>query len=164
LDDIEGVVIALGGKPSDVGATMLTDGTRNIIYSMKQKGIKRVAIVTSIGAGDSEPQAPLAFKALMYTVMRDIFADKNNQEALFIPPSSPGHDLEWCVVRPGGLGEGPPVGQINIISGQAGSIQRSDVATFCLGVILYNLTLLIFEKLLVYRLSMMVHHDGHHET
>lgn len=136
MDDIEGVVIALGGKPSDVGATMLTDGSRNIIYSMKQKGIKRVAIVTSIGAGDSEPQAPLAFKALMYTVMRDIFADKNNQEALFIPPGSPGHDLEWCVVRPGGLGEGPPVGQINIISGQAGGIQRSDVATFCLGAIM----------------------------
>lgn len=102
---------------------------------MKQKGIKRVAIVTSIGAGDSEPQAPLAFKALMYTVMRDIFADKNNQEALFIPPGSPGHELEWCVVRPGGLGEGAPTGQINIISGQAGAIQRSDVAAFCLGVI-----------------------------
>ena len=46
----------LGGKTKDVGPTMLTDGTRNIIYSMKQNNIKRVSIVTSIGAGDSENQ------------------------------------------------------------------------------------------------------------
>ena len=42
----------------------------------------------------------------MYTVMKDIFTDKNNQESLFLTPTSPGHDLEWCIVRPGGLGEG----------------------------------------------------------
>ena len=51
-------------------------------------------------------QAPFFFKALMYTVMKDIFTDKNNQESLFLTPTSPGHDLEWCIVRPGGLGEG----------------------------------------------------------
>ena len=44
-------------------------------------------------------------------------------------------DLEYCMVRPGGLGEGKPTGVINVIDGQAGSIQRSDVATFCLGAI-----------------------------
>jgi hypothetical protein len=36
-------------------------------------------------------------------------------------------------VRPGGLGEGPATGVINVIDGQAGSIQRADVAAFCLG-------------------------------
>jgi hypothetical protein len=128
-------VVALGGKVQDVGPTMLTVGTRNIIYSMKQNDIKRISVVTSIGAGDSEKQAPLLFKALMYTVMRDIFDDKNNQENLFVPPGAPGHDLEWCIVRPGGLGEGPPTGIINVIDGEAGSIQRSDVAAFCLGAI-----------------------------
>lgn len=114
---------------------MLTEGTRNIIYSMKQANIKRVSVVTSIGAGDSEKQAPLVFRALMYTVMKSIFEDKNNQENLFIPVNSPGHDLEWCIVRPGGLGEGPPTGVINVIDGQAGSIQRADVAAFCLGAV-----------------------------
>lgn len=133
---IDGVVVALGGKTKDVGKTMLTDGTRNVIYEMKKRGIKRVAVVTSIGTGDSEKQAPIVFKALMYTVMKSIFKDKNNQEGLFIGPNSPGHDLEWCLVRPGGLGEGAPTGVINVIDGQAGSIQRADVANFCLGAIL----------------------------
>lgn len=130
--DISGVVVALGGKTSDVGKTMLTDGTRNIIKEMKKKGVKRIAVVTSIGAGDSEQQAPFAFKILMNTVMRGIFADKNNQEALFTDPSGIGADLEWCIVRPGGLTDSPPNGEINIIEGQAGSITRGDVASFCL--------------------------------
>lgn len=77
-DDCVGVVVALGGRPNDVGDTMLRDGTKNIVevrtrpekhsgcgekYSlsadasssvdqaMKAKGVQRVSIVTSIGAG-----------------------------------------------------------------------------------------------------------------
>ena len=49
--NIDGVIVALGGKTSDVGETMLTDGTKNIIAAMKEKGVKRIAVVTSIGAG-----------------------------------------------------------------------------------------------------------------
>ncbi len=95
-DDIAGVIVALGGRTKDVGPTMLTDGTGCIIHAMKKfsNATKRIAVVTSIGTGDSEKQAPWTFKALMYTVMRKTFADKNNQEQLFTLPSGPGHDLE----------------------------------------------------------------------
>lgn len=135
VSDLCGVVVALGGKTKDVGPTMLTDGTTNIINAMKKTSAKRISVVTSIGAGDSEKQAPMMFKALMYTVMKGIFSDKNNQESLFLKPEGPGHELEWCIVRPGGLGEGAPTGVINVIDGQAGSIQRADVAAFCLGAV-----------------------------
>lgn len=96
--DIDGVIVALGGKTSDVGETMLTDGTKNVIDAMKEKGVKRLAVVTSIGAGDSENQAPFFFKVLMWTAMKKIFTDKNNQEKV-VQES----DLEYCIVRPGGL-------------------------------------------------------------
>lgn len=66
--DVTGVVIALGGKSKDVGETMLTDGTSNIIAAMKKNGVKRVSVVTSIGAGDSENQAPFVFKMLVSVV------------------------------------------------------------------------------------------------
>lgn len=60
---VQGTIVALGGKTKDVGKTMLTDGTSNIIKAIKaNNGGKRVAVVTSIGAGDSESQAPLVFK------------------------------------------------------------------------------------------------------
>ena len=40
----------VGGKTKDVGPTMLTDGTTNIIKAMKKmSSTKRVAVVTSIG-------------------------------------------------------------------------------------------------------------------
>ncbi|CAM9334532.1 unnamed protein product, partial [Discosporangium mesarthrocarpum] len=148
-EDITGVVIALGGKTKDVGATMLTDGTANIISAMKEKGVKRVGCMTSIGVGDSEKQAPIFFKArsagaregegpqekrmqvLMYTVMKGIFEDKNNQEALFT--KGPGSDLDYTIVRPGGLTVEPPTGIVNVVKNEAGSITRADVATFLLG-------------------------------
>lgn len=127
---IDGVVVALGGKTSDVGETMLTDGTKNIINSMKEKDVKRLAVVTSIGAGDSENQAPFFFKVLMMTAMRKIFTDKNNQEKVV-----QNSGLEYCIVRPGGLTVDPPTGIINVIDGEAGSIPRAYVARFCLDVI-----------------------------
>jgi nucleoside-diphosphate-sugar epimerase len=124
---IDGVVVALGGKTKDVGETMLTDGTKTVIDAMKAKGVKRLAVVTSIGAGDSESQAPFFFKVLMWTAMKKIFTDKNNQEAVVVNSG-----LDYCIVRPGGLTVDPPTGVINVIEGEAGSIPRADVAQFCL--------------------------------
>ena len=106
---------------------MLTDGTENIVTSMKRKGLKRIAVVTSIGAGDSENQAPFFFKVLMMTVMKGIFTDKNNQEEAVANSG-----LEYCIIRPGGLTVDSPTGVINVIDGEAGSIPRADVAQFCL--------------------------------
>ena len=125
--EVDGVIVALGGKTKEVGTTMLTDGTKNIIAAMKAKDVKRIGAVTSIGAGDSESQAPFFFKILMYTAMKKIFVDKNNQEAAVMDSG-----LDYCIIRPGGLTVEPPTGIINVIDGEAGSITRADVAQFCL--------------------------------
>lgn len=124
---VDGVIVGLGGKTKDVGETMLTDGTNVIMDEMKKNDVKRIAVVTSIGAGDSKDQAPFAFKILMSTVMKKIFNDKNNQEDAVAQSG-----LDYCIVRPGGLNVEPPTGVINVIDGQAGSIPRADVAEFCL--------------------------------
>eukprot|EP00611_Tribonema_gayanum_P010101 TRINITY_DN1_c0_g6_i1.p1 TRINITY_DN1_c0_g6~~TRINITY_DN1_c0_g6_i1.p1 ORF type:complete len:162 (+),score=57.53 TRINITY_DN1_c0_g6_i1:42-488(+) len=115
---------------------MLTDGTTNIINAMKAHNVKRIAVVTSIGVGDSYSQAPFAFRMLMNTVMRVMIADKNNQEALFTNADGIGKDLDYVIVRPGGLTVEKPTGVINVIDGQAGSIARADVADFILGAVL----------------------------
>ena len=75
----------------------------------------------------------MMFKILMATVMSKIFTDKNLQEELVQSQST--SDLEWCIVRPGGLNVEPPTGIVNVIEGQAGSIARADVARFCLDAI-----------------------------
>lgn len=127
---VTGVVVALGGKTKDVGKTMLQDGTANIIEAMKANDVKKIAVVTTIGAGDSMDQAPWAFRLLMMTVMSSIMADKNKQEELFL--NGPGAELDYTIVRPGGLKTEPPNGIVNVIDGEAGAISRADVAAFCL--------------------------------
>jgi len=128
--DVTGVVVALGGKTKDVGPTMLQDGTANIIKACKANGVKRIAVVTTIGAGDSMDQAPWAFRLLMMTVMSSIMADKNAQEDVI---KAAGSDLEYTIVRPGGLKSDPPTGIVTAGSDQeAGAITRADVAAFCL--------------------------------
>ena len=118
---IKGVVVALGGKPDDVGYDMLTNGTELIINAMKKYGVKRIAVVTSIGTGDSVNQAPLFFKLIMWTAMKSIMKDKNNQEDLFLKGvSSPGADLEFTIVRPGGLNYDAPTNDVKVIDGVAG--------------------------------------------
>jgi uncharacterized protein YbjT (DUF2867 family) len=127
---VDGVIVGLGGKTSDVGDTMLTDGTVVVMNEMKKKDVKRLAVITSIGAGDSKDQAPFFFKILMATAMKKIFNDKNNQEEA-VKKSG----LEYCIIRPGGLTIDAPTGIVNVIDGQAGSIPRADVAEFCLDAI-----------------------------
>jgi len=128
---LDGCIVALGGKTADVGPTMLTDGTNIVIDAMKEAGMSgKLVAVTSIGAGDSEKQAPFFFKILMMTAMKKIFVDKNNQEEAVI-----GSGIDYCIVRPGGLTVDKPTGVINVIEGEAGSIPRADVAQFCLDAI-----------------------------
>lgn len=134
---IKGVVVALGGKPDEVGYDMLTNGTQCIINAMKKYNVKRIAVVTSIGVGDSINQAPMFFKLIMRTVMKPIIKDKNRQEELFLESSSaPGADLEYTIVRPGGLNFDPPTNNVKVINGIAGKIPRADVANFCLDAVL----------------------------
>merc|ERR1719359_1378736 len=109
--NITGVVVALGGKTREVGLTLLQDGTSHIIPACKAYGVKRIAVVSTIGAGDSMDQAPWTFKILMKTMMQKIMDDKNAQEALFL--EGPGADLEFCLARPGGLKLGAPTGIVN---------------------------------------------------
>merc|ERR1719310_1911383 len=102
--NITGVVVALGGKTREVGLTLLQDGTTHIIAACKKYGVKRISIISTVGAGDSMDQAPWTFKLLMKTMMQKIMDDKNAQEALFL--DGPGADLEFCIARPGGLKQG----------------------------------------------------------
>lgn len=127
---IDGVIIALGGTTKDVGATMLSDGTTNIVAAMKENRVMRLAVVTAIGAGDSISQAPIAFKLLKALFMKKMYNDKNHQEEIVIHS-----DLEYCVVRPGGLTVDPPTGVVNVIDGKAGNIARADLARFLLSAV-----------------------------
>ena len=78
--------------------------------------------------GDSADQVPFVFKLLMKSVLKKVMADKEVQEAAVRASG-----LEWTIVRPGGLTDGPATGQYTVGTGReikAGQVRRADVAQF----------------------------------
>jgi putative NADH-flavin reductase len=129
ISGVDAVAVSLGSRGNSPENTV-SEGTKDIILVMKEMGIKRLVVVTSLGVGDSKNQVPLAFKLVMKTVMRKIMADKERQEGLV---RSSG--LEWVIVRPGELTNDPPSGNYKFGTDStiiAGKISRADLAEFVL--------------------------------
>lgn len=131
----DAVVVSLGTRP-DTPENIVSEGTKNIIQAMQEQGVKRLVVVTSLGVGDSKNQVPFAFKMIMKTALRKVMADKERQENLVRES-----DLDWVIVRPGGLTDGPRKGEYTFgiePSIVAGSISRADLAEFVLKQVVEN--------------------------
>jgi putative NADH-flavin reductase len=133
--EVDAVVVSLGTRP-DSPENIVSEGTKNIIQAMQEQGVKRLVVVTSLGVGDSKNQVPFAFKMIMKTALRKVMADKERQENLVRES-----DLDWVIVRPGGLTDGPRKGEYAFgiePSIVAGSISRADLAEFVLKQVVEN--------------------------
>lgn len=130
LQGADAAVVSLGNTSNNPDY-IVSQGTEVILDAIRQLGgPQRLVVVSSIGVGDSKDQVPFAFKMLMKTVLRKAMEDKERQETL-VKASG----LDWIIVRPGGLTDGPATGQYRAgldpkIS--AGQIARADVAAFVL--------------------------------
>lgn len=130
LANADAVVVSLGNTPNNPDY-IVSKGTQVIVDAMQRLGRpKRIVVVSSLGVGESKDQVPLAFKMLMKTVLKKPMEDKERQEAI-VKASG----LDWTIVRPGGLTDGPATGKYRagldpkIVAGQ---VSRADVAAFVL--------------------------------
>lgn len=130
LQGADAAIVSLGNTANNPDY-VVSQGTEVILDAVGQLGgPRRIVVVSSIGVGDSKDQVSFAFKMLMSTVLRKPMEDKERQEAL-VKASG----LDWIIVRPGGLTDGPATGQYRAgldptIS--AGQVARADVAAFVL--------------------------------
>lgn len=130
LQGADAVVVSLGNTANNPDY-VVSQGTQVILEAMKALGQpRRIVVVSSLGVGESKDQVPFAFKMLMKTALKKPMEDKERQEAL-VKASG----LDWTIVRPGGLTNGPATGQYK--SGldpkiSAGQVSRADVAAFVL--------------------------------
>ena len=125
----DAVVVSLGNTSNNPDG-VVAKGTANVVAAMQKSGVARLLVVTSIGVGESKDQVPFAFKALMATVLRKAMQDKEEQEKI-VKASG----LDWTIVRPGGLTDGPRTGNYRYgIDPKitAGQVSRADVAEFIL--------------------------------
>jgi len=75
--------------------TDLSDGTANVISAMQKHGIKRLGVVSSLGAGDSAGQGNFLARNLQKFLLSHVLADKERQEQLIMSSG-----LDWTIVRP----------------------------------------------------------------
>lgn len=113
--------------------TVCSEGTQHIVAAMEKHAVRRLVCETSLGVGDSKGQLSFVYDAIVVPlVLHNAIADKEIQEASIRQSS-----LDWVIVRPGGLNDGPFTGHYYAWTGKrqqaiSGRISRADVADFML--------------------------------
>jgi putative NADH-flavin reductase len=127
----EGVLCAIGAAAART--SLREEGTRNIIAAMEKAGVRRLIVQSSLGVGDSRANLSFFTKhVIVRFFLRHAFADHERQEALVKQCS-----LDWIIVRPPRLFDGPRTGVYRHGFSTAdrqirGRISRADVADFML--------------------------------
>jgi putative NADH-flavin reductase len=113
--------------------TKLSDGTRNIVRAMQERGVKRLVCQSSLGVGDSRGRLGFLYNVLVIPLfLRNLFADKAVQETIIRESA-----LDWVIVRPTALTNGPRKGVYRVGSGIGHwffltKISRADTSDFML--------------------------------
>jgi nucleoside-diphosphate-sugar epimerase len=88
----------------------LEKSVTNVLHVMKEYGVKRILILSSVGVGDSWKYAPWYVKLLVkLTNFKVIFADHNAQEGLIQASGT-----IWTIARPAGLNENETIGTLAV--------------------------------------------------
>jgi uncharacterized protein YbjT (DUF2867 family) len=129
----DAVLSALGHKRWLGPTHILSEGTRNLIGAMGRHGVRRFVCETTLGISDTWWQMGLYYTLFVRPVILPFyFWDKVRQEA-----AVRASDLDWTIVRPGVLTNGPKRGRYRH-GARVGHwlwtvrISRADVASFML--------------------------------
>ena len=143
LDGCDAVISTLSLFPSSQGLfsgirtplDFMSSSIRNCVDVMKEKGIRRIVLMTALGVGDSYREIPLFFRVLIkISNLRHSYRDHDRQEKVLEKSG-----LDWTVVRPVTLTDAQD--DLSVIHKQKGdrkfgsSITRIAVATFILDAI-----------------------------
>lgn len=117
---------ALSGHPREPG--LCTIGARNIRDAMTTLGVSRLICLSAWGIGDSKGRVPVIFRNVIFPLlMKEEYEDKEAQEQLIRQST-----LDWTIVRPSRLTNGPHTGRYRMKSSLDFSVQssisRADVA------------------------------------
>jgi putative NADH-flavin reductase len=124
----DAVIDTIGGKTPYRDTELERTAALNIVEAMKMGGVRRLIVVSMMGLGDSREQAPFWYEhLLMTTFLRGSTKDKAAMEA-----TVEASGLDFVIVRPPILGEGPATGKTKIVAeGEKGhKITRADLAHF----------------------------------
>jgi putative NADH-flavin reductase len=126
----DAVVWTVGVGPTRRPIHLFSRGTQFLLAAMARHGVRRLVCVTGIGAGDSRGHGGFVYDRIVFPLLlATVYADKDRQEALLRAS-----DVDWTIVRPGFLTNGPATGLARALTElegiTAGRVSRADVAAF----------------------------------
>jgi putative NADH-flavin reductase len=126
----DAVLNALGPtKTSPPG--IRTTAVRNIVAAMKEHGVRRLVTLSAFGAGDSQGEGGFMYsKVIAKLFLKKSLADQTGSE-----DEARNSGLDWTIVRPTRLTDGPASGSYDVIfkgGGASSKISRADTAAFML--------------------------------
>ncbi len=130
LNGCDAVVSALGTGMGFRDVDLLTVATRALVAAMTRARVRRLICISALGVGDSRDHGGFVFDRLFQPLLLGpAYKDKDRQEAAIRASS-----LDWVVVRPAMLTNGPTRGRIRATTDLAGvnggKIARAEVAQF----------------------------------
>ncbi len=123
----DAVVFAAGGGPSSGAARKLTvdrDAAVLLADAAVQAGVRRYVMISAMAADGFDPDSDEVFQIYLRA--------KSEADA-----AVRARDLDWTIIRPGGLTDDPPTGRVQVADSTGpGSVPRADVAAAVVEVLL----------------------------
>ena len=127
----DAVVSTLGVGQSFKSGNLISQSAPVIVAAMRQHGVRRLVFMSAFGVGATRRDTPLLPRLFIATLLRDVYADKQAGEQAILSS-----DLDWTIVYPVGLTDGPRTGRYQVGERLALTgfprISRADVADFLL--------------------------------
>jgi putative NADH-flavin reductase len=128
----DAICVCIGIPPTRKPVDVFSRGTQNILNAIGKESNQKLILVTGIGAGESKGHGGFFYDRILNPLLLATnYADKDRAESIV-----KASNVEWLIVRPGFLTNGPRTGKyraIENLSGvTAGKISRADVADFIL--------------------------------
>lgn len=128
----DAVVFAASYERADKGS-VLVDGIANIIHAMATYRVNKLVAISASGTFNRQDRSlSLGQRALINTTQRAVYDDLEAMERRIMAS-----DLDWTIVRPGGLTDGPLTGDYRVslegaVLKGAKKVSRADVAALAL--------------------------------
>ncbi|MCL7417122.1 MAG: SDR family oxidoreductase [Halalkalicoccus sp.] len=123
--DVDAVFCAVGTTPgldAFFGEFVDGEGVINLVDAASEAGVEHFVFESSLGVGDAKQGLPLPARVLIGPILRA----KDDSESHLRESG-----LTYTILRPGGLTNGPPTGEVVVGEGGdsvSGRISRADVA------------------------------------
>lgn len=133
VDGADAVIQSLGvASASELafGTTLFSGATRILVPAMQEHGVRRLIMVTGLGAGNSRGRLGFVYDHILFPLMlKRAYDDKDIAEEIVTASG-----LDWTIVRPGALTNAPATGRYRALAEakdwRFGFIARADVASF----------------------------------